>query len=68
MNLDAKDKWHNVNTAATSDRTTPYCHRLLRFRSHGLPNLPDLVKQWRWIAFVQAVQLIHKHFGVSRNC
>ncbi|MCG6136156.1 MAG: lasso peptide isopeptide bond-forming cyclase [Nostoc sp. LLA-1] len=36
-------------------------------QNYGLPYLQDLVKQLRWIAFAQAVQLIHQHFGISRQ-
>lgn len=37
------------------------------FRSRGLPYLKNLAIQWRWISFALAVQLIYKHFGVSRK-
>ena len=37
------------------------------FRNYALPYLKKLATNFRWIAFLQAVQLIHKHFGASRK-
>lgn len=37
------------------------------FRTHCLPSLQDLAKNWRWLEFFSAVKKIHKHFGGSRK-
>lgn len=37
------------------------------FKNYALPYLKEFVTNFRWIAFFQGLQLIHKHFGVSRK-
>lgn len=37
------------------------------FRNYALPYLKDFANKFRWIEFFQGVQLIHKHFGISRK-
>ena len=37
------------------------------FRNYALPYLKEFATNFRWIAFLQGVQLIHKHFGASRK-
>ena len=37
------------------------------FRNYALPYLKDFAINFRWMAFLQGVQLIHKHFGVPRK-
>lgn len=37
------------------------------FGNYALPHLKDFVSKFRWIEFFQGVQVIHKHFGVSRK-
>ncbi|MBW4602450.1 MAG: lasso peptide isopeptide bond-forming cyclase [Calothrix sp. FI2-JRJ7] len=37
------------------------------FRNYALPHLKDFAHKFRWIEFFQGVQLIHKHFGISRK-
>lgn len=44
-------------------QTTPYS----MFRSYALPYLPEILKKWRLIEFLQTVQLIYQHFKVSRK-
>ena len=36
-------------------------------RYYALPYLHRLLTQGRWIAFIQALQLLHRHFGQSRK-
>jgi asparagine synthase (glutamine-hydrolysing) len=65
--LGRQGKWQTLiqeaKAIAPHHNISPYAV----FRHYGLPFLRDLVKQWRWIEFARAVQLIHKHFGASRK-
>ncbi|MEM7554523.1 MAG: lasso peptide isopeptide bond-forming cyclase [Cyanobacteria bacterium P01_A01_bin.84] len=54
---------HEVKTFSPHFRVSPYT----TFRNYALPYLKELAINFRWIAFFQGLQLIHKHFGASRK-
>ncbi len=67
MELGRQGKWKTLIQEAKAIAPHRQVSAYAVVRGNGLPYLQDLVKQWRWIEFAKAVQLIHQHFGVSRK-
>lgn len=60
---DWKSCIHEVKAFSPHFGVKPYA----AFRNYALPYLKEFATNFRWIGFFQGVQLIHKHFGVSRK-
>ncbi|WP_414622906.1 lasso peptide isopeptide bond-forming cyclase [Calothrix sp. CCY 0018] len=60
---DWKSCIHEVKAFSPHFGVKPYA----AFRNYALPYLKEFATNFRWIAFLQGVQLVHKHFGASRK-